>query len=95
MMFSIIATITLVAKGGRRGPIKSGYQCPMLIENEHWDCYVTFSGGLIYPGDTRSGVKIEFLSPDQVAKKLRVHSTFHFTEGPRIVVTGSVDQCNS
>ena len=91
-MFYVLATIHLLAENGRKTPIKSGFKCPMRIGNEHWDCYVTFDGDSIALGETRSGVKIEFLSPESVSERLTENSVFYFVEG-RVVASGTVDVC--
>ncbi len=91
-LFSILATVMLVPVGGRNGPIKSGYKCPMLIGDEYWDCYVTFEGDMIFPGESRSGVNIQFLSPEAVSERLTENSVFYLTEG-KVVASGTVDVC--
>lgn len=90
--FAISATLQLVA-GGRSGKIKSGYRCPMQIEGEYWDCHVIFNGRWIYPGETRSNVVIQFLSPEAASERLTTESIFYLTEGTKIVASGKVDDC--
>jgi hypothetical protein len=85
-MFSIQAKIHLIPTGGRKTPIHSGYRCPAHIGNEHWDCLLTFEGE-IAPGQTKSGVTIQFLSPEVVREKLSKGSVFYLTEGK---IVGSV-----
>lgn len=93
LRFSISATITLLATNGRSGPIRSGYQCPMKINEEHWECLLMFAGPNISPGETRSGVIIQFLSPEAVSQRLTDNSTFYLTEG-KIIGSGNVDVCH-
>lgn len=69
------------AEGGRTTNVKGAvYSCPMLIENEAFDCRIDLEGKTLELGSTYE-VPVRFLAPDVAVPKLRPHMRVRLWEG--------------
>lgn len=94
-MRKIVVRMRLLSQeeGGRTKPLPSGtFNCPMFFEDvpelsgHGYDCRVLLSEirGPIAPGDVVEGVRIVFLSPEEVFAHVRSGTRFTLWEGKTI-----------
>jgi len=58
------------AEGGRKSPITAKrFTCPMLVDNEYFDCSLILDG-ISFDIGQEYDVNVVFLSPDQIKKHI-------------------------
>jgi len=68
-------------EGGRKSNVVGTvYSCPMLIDNEAFDCRVYLEGKTLELGSTYD-VPVRFLAPDVAVPRLGLHKRVHLWEG--------------
>jgi len=86
----VIAEIHLLARGGRRRGIRSGYRCTLKFGNLYSDAGIyLLEGKEASPGQTFFA-KVIFPNPNYVASCLTNGATFLVTEGINIVGRGRI-----
>jgi hypothetical protein len=72
------------AEGGRQGPVfAEKFRCPMIINEEFWDCCLFLNGRQLELGETYQ-VPVAFLSPDVVLPMLSVGKAVKLWDGKDI-----------
>ncbi|TKR30348.1 hypothetical protein FCE95_09440 [Luteimonas gilva] len=76
-------------EGGRTKSIKAQtYSCPMLIDEEGYDCRLLLKGDEILLGE-RYVIDVKFMNADLVLPKLFVDKAISLWEG-KIIATGRI-----
>ena len=77
------------AEGGRKTSITgSKYGCPLIINNQGYDCRFALDDISIELGNEYT-IPIAFLVPEEALKKLRIDSKISLWEG-KVIAIGSV-----
>lgn len=81
----VVSSVHLFKTGGRQGRIVAPkFKCPLLFEDELFECCLFLDQGHLDLGVTQAGIEIEFLHPELVVSRLKPGALFHLWEGKTI-----------